>query len=252
MKGTHVGSPNLNGISPMPAPGFWQQMRVLVGQGARAELADRERLISPVLFAVTLLLLFAFAMGDIDEGMRQRLYVAETFLTAFFALQLSFSRLFEPDRQDRVFDLIRTYPVSHTAWFVAKYLLVLMLGSATLAPTLVIGAFLNQTQRLSLFSWFICGVGVLALMGLAALGVLLSALTLKAQARQILYPLLYFPLTAPVLLAATQASLAYMNGKEALTWIPEAAKPWLGLLLAFDTIYLTLGVLLFTELVEDG
>jgi heme exporter protein B len=229
----------------------WQQYKLLVGQGLRAELADRERIISPVLFAVTMLLLFAFAVGEVDPSLKPRLYLAQTFLTAFFALQISFSRLFEPDRQDRVFDLVRTYPVSHTAWFLAKYTLVMLLGGLVLAPTLVFGAFLHQTAKVQLFSWSVCGIAFLALAGLAALGVLLSAMTLKANARQIIYPLLYFPLTTPVLLAAVQASLLQLE--------PQAAGPggspstaWLGLLAAFDVIYFTLGILLFTELVDDG
>src|SRR5689334_21063352 len=114
----------------------WRQFRTIVAQGVRAELADKERILSPVLFGVTMLLLFAFAVGEPEPELRRKLYVAQTYLTAFFALQLSFSRLFEPDRQDRVFDLMRSYPVSHTAWFLAKYLLVLILGAATLLPTM--------------------------------------------------------------------------------------------------------------------
>jgi len=226
----------------------WQQYRALVSQGVRAELADLERLVSPVLFAITLLLLFAFAMGDVDDSLRIRVYLAETMLTALFALQVSFARLFEPDRQDRVFDLLRTYPVSHTALFLAKYSLILILGTATMIPTLVFGAFLNQTANQHLFSWSVVGISLLALAGLGALGVLLSAMTLKANARQILYPLLYFPLTAPVLLAAVQSSRLCLDGGRAASDI----KAWLGLLLGFDCIYVTLGILLFTELVDES
>lgn len=228
--------------------GFWRQYRLLVGQGIRAELADMERIVSPVLFALTLLILFSFAMGEVDDSLRVKVYLAETFLTAFFALQVSFSRLFEPDRQDRVFDLMRSYPLSHNAWFLAKYTLVMILGGATLAPTLGIGAFLHQSAKQPLFSWAVCGIAFLALAGLAALGVLLSVLTLKANSRQILYPLLYFPLTTPVLLAAVQASELYFRDK---AW-SASVTPWLGLLLAFDAIYFTLGILLFTELVDES
>lgn len=227
---------------------FLQQYRALVKQGIRAELADSERTVSPVLFAITMLLLFAFAMGDLDASLRAKVYLAETFLTAFFALQLSFSRLFEPDRQDRVFDLIRTYPVSHTTWFLAKYTLVFILGSATLAPTLLFGAFLHQSARTPLFSWTVTGIAFLALAGLCALGVLLSAMTLKANARQILYPLLYFPMTTPVLLAAVQASEVALDASRKASDMHG----WLWLLLAFDTIYFTLGILLFTELVDES
>lgn len=224
-----------------------RQFRLIFAQGVKAELADRERLISPILFAMTMMLVFSFALGELDESLRPRVYLAETYLTAFFALQLAFSRLFEPDRQDRVFDVIRTYPVSHTAWFLAKYCLIVLLGAATLVPTMIFGAFLHQTARGTLFSWNVLGIAGLSLAGLAAMGVLLSALTLKSAARQMIYPLLYFPLTAPVLLAAVQASLVALETGE----IAGQARAWTGLLLAFDTIYLTLGVLLYSELVDE-
>ena len=73
-------------------------------------------------------------------------------------------------------------------------------------------------------------------------------MTLKANARQILYPLLYFPLTAPVLLGAVQSSRLCLDGGRAAADI----KAWLGLLLGFDCIYVTLGILLFTELVDES
>ena len=225
-----------------------RQYRILVIQGLKAELADLERCISPILFAVTLLLIFTFALGEIDRSLRVKIYLAETMLTALFALQVSFSRLFEPDRQDRVFDLLRTYPLSATALFSAKYTLVLILGSATLLPTLIFGAFLHQSANQPLFSWLVVGIAFLALAGLAALGVLLSAITLKANSRQILYPLLYFPLTTPVLLAAVQASRIYLESAK----LTVDGRSWLGLLLAFDVIYLTLGTLLFAELIDES
>jgi len=227
---------------------LWRDYRTLVGQGVKAELADLERLVSPVLFALTMLLMFAFAIGDVEPSLRLRIYLAETFLTALFALQISFSRVFEPDRQDRVFDLMRTYPIDHTGWFLAKYTMVLLLGVATLGPILFFGAFVNQTPSQSLFSWLVVGIAAMALAGLAALGVLLAAMTLKANARQILYPLLYFPLATPVLLAAVQASQLYLGSGQ----ISPDVRAWLGLLLGFDVIYITLGLLLFTELVDES
>ena len=163
--------------------GFTRQYRILVGQGVRAELADVERIVSPVMFALTLLVIFSFAMGELDESLRVKVYLAETFLTAFFALQITFSRLFDPDRQDRVFDLMRAYPVSYNAWFLAKYTLVMLLGGATLFPTLAIGAFLHQSAKTPLFSWPVCGIAFLALAGLAALGVLLSVVTDRKSTR---------------------------------------------------------------------
>jgi hypothetical protein len=68
-----------------------------------------------------------------------------------------------------------------------------------------------------------------------------------------IYPLIYFPLTTPVLLAAMQASLLALDPETvsmSALWAGPA-RSWAGLLLAFDVIYLTLGVLLYGELVDE-
>lgn len=249
MGGMPMASPSLRnpkGLA-LPRASAMQQCVLLIKQGLRAELADTERILSPILFSITLLLLFSFAMGEVPAELKPKVYLAETFLTLLFSLQVSFSRLFEPDRQDHVFDLLRTYPLSHSAWFVAKYILILILGTVTLLPTMFFGAFLNHSASTPVFSWSVIGIAFLALAGLASLGVLLSAMTLKANGRQILYPLLYFPLTTPVLLAAIQSSILILEQGR----LPDPARPWVGLLLGFNTIYLTLGILLYPELVDE-
>lgn len=237
----------MNTTRPTAMP-FAAQCRLLFVQGWRGELADKERIISPALFAVTMLLVFAFAIGEVDRATVPKIYVAQTFLTLFFALQLSFARVFEQDRQDKVFDVMRTYPISHGAWFLSKYALVVTLGLLTLIPTMVFGALLNQIPGMPLmWSWVTLGIAVLALLGLSAIGVLLSAMTLRAQARQMLYPLLYFPLTAPVLLGAVQGALQHLESNA----VTADVQAWVGLLVAFDVIYFTLSILLYGELVED-
>lgn len=232
----------------MTPSSFFHQFAVFFRHGLMAEKSDLERIISPILFAITMMLVFSFAVGEVDPSIKAKIYLAQTFVTALLALQLGFSRIFEPDRQDRVFDQIRTYPINAAAWYCAKYVLVVTLGGSTLIPTMLFGAFLNQTEKNPLFSWSVVLVGLLALAGLAAIGVLLATMTLKAQSRQILYPILYFPLTTPVLLAAVNVSEMILQD----SGVTEQSMPWLWLLIGFDVIYITLGILMYPELVEEG
>jgi ABC-type transport system involved in cytochrome c biogenesis permease component len=228
--------------------GFLAQISLLVRQGIKAELSDRERIVSPLLFAATIMVLFAFTMGDVEKELRDRIFLAQTFLTLFLALQISFARTFEPDAQDRVFDMLRTYPVSSEAWFLSRVVLVFLNGVAILFPTVLLGGLLWSQDASRLLTWQMFLIAFLTLFGLCALGVLLSAMTLRALARQIIFPLLYFPLTAPVLLAAVQAAgLALAPDADADTF-----RGWLTLLTGFGVIYFTLGLLLFGELVEPS
>jgi heme exporter protein B len=226
---------------------FGRQLSVILRQGLRAELADPERIVSPLLFATTVLLLFSFVFSENDALTPERLFVAETFLTVFFALQITFARVFEPEREDQAFDVIRSYQVKAGAWFVAKSLHVLVVGFAILVPTMLLASLLTGAT-LAFATWgAVLGVSLLGLIGLTVLGVLVSGLTLGANARQIVFPLLYFPLTIPVLLAATETTTILLEVGQ----LDSAARSWLGLLAGFDVIYATLGYLLFGEVLKS-
>ncbi len=223
------------------------QLKALLRQSIQVELASSERWLSPLLFAMTILILFAFAFGRVVPQFLPQMFIAATFLTAFFSLQIAFSRILEPDMQDKVFDQLRSYPVSPSAWFLGKYVLVLLLGVLILAPTLVLSNLFLNEGRENLLSGSVFVIAFLALLGLGAIGVLLSTMMLRSNAKQILYPLLYFPLTTPVLLSAVEATRAHIVDG---TSLEKLMSSWLGLLVIFGIMYFTLGLLLFGELVK--
>jgi len=87
----------------------------------------------------------------------------------------------------------------------------------------------------------------LTLVGLVSVGTLLAFLVMFAAGRHLLYPILYFPLCVPVLLCAYENMLASLTQQMALTAMLQS---WLGLLLAFDLVYVTLGTMFFGELLR--
>jgi heme exporter protein B len=225
---------------------FFAQFRHIVAQGLKAEFAEKDRLISPLLFAATMLILFSFAVGEVSNEIVIKIHLAQTFLTMMLALQTSFSRIFDPDERDRVFELLQTYPLNHYAWFLGKYFLVLLLGLSIVVPTMIFSGILHDSPTIHLLNPMVFLVAGLSLIGLVALGVLLSALTLKASGKEVLFPLLYFPLATPILLAAVQSSANFLDPN-----IQTAPWQWVGLLCSFDVVYFTLGLLLFGELAES-
>jgi len=227
---------------------FLRQLTSLTTHFIRVELANLERLLSPILFSTTILILFFFAFSPMDQEVFVKVYIAQTFLSMFFALQIGFARIFEPDDQDDAFTLLRTYKPIPEAWFLSKYIVITLFGVLVISSTMGLSIFFNQSINISVASWSVFLVAILALLGIAALGLLLSAMMLKADAKQILYPLLYFPLTTPVLLAAVQCSQEILINNMSLS---ELLSSWLGLLLVFDAIYIILSTLLFGELVKS-
>lgn len=215
---------------------FW----TLVKHFMRTEFAAMERLLTPLFFGAIVLLLFAFTIPEPPPELRIRMFVAQALVSTFFALQITLSRAFETESQDRVFDMIRTQPVDAVAFIFAKFFHVLLVGGSTLIMTSVFSIVL-QGQPMGLFSdGILWGFGFMMLAGLSGLGVLLAAITLRAQARQILFPLLYFPLSTPVLIASSEGLCRWM---ERPIW-DETIRGWFIMLAAFDVIYITLTVLL--------
>ncbi len=226
---------------------FLRQYLALLGQSLKVEWASTERWLSPLLFAATMIMLFVFSFGKVEPRFLPQLFIAATYITGFLSLQIAFSRVLEPDMGDRVFDQLRTYPLYPGAWFLSKYTIASILGLLILFPTLFLSnLFLNDSPQ-SFFSLDIFAVAAIALLSLGALGVLLSTLMLRSNAKQILYPLLYFPLTTPVLLSAVESTHALLVDGKSLGYLMSS---WLGLLVIFGIMYFTLSFLLFGELVK--
>jgi heme exporter protein B len=222
------------------------QFLAIVRHGLLVDFLRRQRLFSPLLFAATVLIMFSVAIGQLEARLIPKVYLAQLFLTALFALQTSLGRVFDPDASDGVFELLRTYPISRAAWYFGKWLVVFVQSITIALPSMAVAAIFNQDGNQLLLELPIAGLLVLAVACLCSLGVLLAGLTLQARDREILFPILYFPLNIPVLIAAVQAGNSYYFDPPEFSTFGH----WAGLLPGFAVIYTTLGYLLFGELVD--
>lgn len=224
----------------------FRQILFLIKHQIGLEFHSKANFLTPLLFACTVLVAFSFAFGEIAPAEMYRNLVAELYLTTFFALQMVFTRAFSEEGEDKAWDVIKTYsiPASHLFW--AKYFSILIICFAIFVPTLVIAVLLLGIKTLAVIFFPIVAVGLLVLLGLVPLGILLSVITRDAKSRQLLYPILYFPLTTPALLTGVHATFLYLENLK----FTNDAWNWLGLLAAFDVVFITLGVLLFIEFID--
>lgn len=227
--------------------GYWEQFWHLLTYYSKVELKALERFISPLLFSTIILVLFSFAFGELTDENVKTIFIAQTYLTVFFALQISFLRSFDLDVQDGAFDLLKSYPVSSVVVYLAKSTIVFITGFLILLPTILIALFFHSKFAALFLRIDFFMISVIALIGLVAIGVLLSVMTMVSTSRQILYPILYFPLTVPVLLSAVESSEFLLANKGS---IMDLLGSWLGLLLVFDGVYIILGLLFFNDLIR--
>lgn len=201
--------------------------------------------LAPLLFALSIQVLLFFASGDL-RGLRPvEYFVAQTWLSIFLSLQLSFIDAFKADREDQAFELLRLSLTSTEAWFVAKTAQTIILALAVGGATVFLATLMTPSEvevKASLF-WIL----PLGCIGLSSVGVLLASLTDHSDHRTFIFPLLYLPLTTPVLLACCQSSLAVLSGTQT---IENLLGSWLGMLIIFDSIYFVVAAVLFAELLK--
>ena len=227
----------------MRKPRWFDTVVNLLMQSLRVDLSSPERLVTPIFFAVIVLLLFSFAIPEQDPSIQMRMMIAQTQMAIFFALQLTFSRAFESERNDKVFEHLKMSPIDASAFVISKILHIMLVGGFTILATAGLSVILQGQNLTLILDPVVLGTFFLSLLGLSGVGVLLSSITLRADGQAILFPLLYFPLAVPVLLSSTEALAAWVDRP---VWT-ETMRGWSIILIAFDAIYLTMAILLAPE-----
>jgi heme exporter protein B len=184
---------------------YFQDVAVLARKDLVLELRARDTLPAMLLFVVSALVVFHFALpGERSELAAKGLLWVALIFTALLGL----TRAFVAEREQRLLDGLLLAPCDRSAIWLAK-------GLATLA-------FLAAAEIVALpaFSLFFSGVNgatvagvVLADLGIAAVGTLLAAMASVSRARELLLPLLFLPLAIPVVVGGVGASVVDGPGR---------------------------------------
>jgi heme exporter protein B len=221
-----------------------QAFATLLGKDLRAELRTLQSLPAMALFAVTTFVIFRFGLDR--TSLSGSLASGVLWATLLFAALLAVNRLFVAEREEGGFDAIRLAPIDRSVLFAAKaaalfvYLLVLEL---VIVPVFAV-FFLDSPAGLLPLA----AVLVLADLGIAATGTLISSMAVHSRARDLLGPLVLLPLLVPLMIAATGASEPLLElGGPAY----ERFGTWLAVLSLYDLIFLLVGYAVFDFLLED-
>jgi heme exporter protein CcmB len=209
------------------------------------EVKSREILYTTLFFAVSCVLIFSFAF--VREGQPLEDAAAGILWIAIaFAGTLALGRTFERERYGETLRALLLAPAPRPAIYVGKLLgIVLLLGIAELLLVPLI-ALLFQA---ALFTRPLHLVGLLATgtIGFAAVGTLFAAMLVRARTRDVLLPILLYPITVPVIIAGVRGTSALLASP------PDepVATMWISLLLAFDVVFVTLALWTFEPLMTE-
>jgi heme exporter protein B len=210
----------------------------------RAELRTLQSLPAMALFAVTTFVIFRFGLDR--TALSGSLAAGVLWATLLFAAILGINRLFVVEREEGGFDAIRLAPIDRTALFGAKaaaLLTYLVMLELVVVPVFAV-FFLDSAAALPPLALAL----LLADLGLAATGTLISSMAVNSRARDLLTPLILLPLVVPLSIAVTGAiePLLAAGGPSY-----DRFGTWLAVLGLYDLIFLLVGYAVFDFLLED-
>ena len=214
---------------------YWKDLRV--------ELRAKELIYSTMLFAVVVLLVFAFAFLGGDRPPVD-VVVGVWWVCVTLAGTVAISRAYEREREGDTLRALVLSPVPRTAIYLGKVLSISTMMFVVELVAIVLGSMLFQVTvrhfgKLSLLLF-------LGTLGFAAVAGLFGASLGRARAREVLLPLLVYPIAVPVLIAGTRGTVALLMNAE-----PTVAAFWMKFLVVFDALFITLGLWVFEPLVAE-
>jgi heme exporter protein B len=229
-------------VQPHAFRQFWYALWAVVRKDLAAELRSRELLSAMLVFALLVILIFNFAL-ELDAQARSSVTSGVLWVTFAFAGTLGLNRSMAIEKDRGCLDGLLLAPVDRSVIYFGKAIGNLIFMFVVEAIVLPLYSVLYNTN---LFNPGLILVILLGSIGYVAVGTLLSTMAVQARTRDILLPILLFPLVVPVLIAAVKASGGFLQGIE----VAEIMN-WINLLIVYDVIFIAVAFMFFDYVVEE-
>jgi len=221
---------------------FLKAVAAVVWKDLRAEFRSRELFSAMLVFSLLIILIFNFAL-ELDIKTRQSVTAGVLWATFAFAGTLGLNRSMAIEKDRGCLDGLLLAPVDRSAIYFGKVISNL---AFMLIVELIVLPIYSVLYTVNLFQPGLLLVILLGSIGYAGVGTLLAAMSVQTRTRDILLPILLFPVVIPVLLAAVKASSGFLTGAE---WA-EILLP-INLLIAYDIIFIAVAFMVFDSVVEE-
>ncbi len=222
-----------------------RRMRAIAWKDLTAERRSRAVLNAVTFLGVLILMLFGFALGPDGDALRDAAAGA-LWLAILFSGILAFNRSYQIELDGGALESLLLYPGSRWSIFAGKLLANLAFVFLVELIVIPVAMVLFQVRFPEGWAWASqLAVLVLGTVGFVTLGTFYSAMSSRSRSREVLLPLLLFPMMIPVLLGAVESSTALLSGDPM-----REAGAWMGMLTAFDVIFLTAALVTFEYVIE--
>lgn len=223
--------------------GFSKAIAAVVWKDLSAEFRSRELFSAMMVFSLLVILIFNFAL-ELDIKTRQSVTSGVLWVTFAFAGTLGLNRSMAVEKDRGCLDGLLLAPVDRSAIYFGKAISNLVFMLIVEAIVLPVYSFL---YAVNLFQPGLLLVVLLGSLGYVAVGTLLASMAVQARTRDVLLPILLFPVVIPVLIASVKASGGFLTGADFASEI----MPWINLLLVYDVIFTAIAFMTFDYVVEE-
>ena len=228
--GSPLPRPPERAIAP-PWSAWLHQVFIITAKDLRAELRTKEAVNAALAFAVMILVLFSYAFNP-DEDTTKMISGGLLWIVFAFAGTLVLNRSFARELPNDCLDALVAAPVPGAVLFLGKALANYLLVMAVELVALPVFGILYNVRWYQQF-WQLMLVLALGTWGVTVIGTFFSALTVNIRLREVMLPMITYPMLVPALMAAMQLSVDLVNGKP----IGGDSTAWLRLLIGFDILY---------------
>ena len=221
---------------------YLRAVGALLWKDLAAELRSKELLSSMLGFALLVILVFNFAL-DLDRSAREDVAAGVLWVTTAFTGTLGLNRSLSQEKDRGSLDGLLLAPVDRSALYFGKALgnlLFIFAIQLIMLPVFTVLFDVSMLQPLLLL------VVLLGSIGYCSVGTLLASMTVHSRSRDVMLPILLFPVAVPVLVGAVRASSGVLT---AAGW--DQISPWINLLLVYDVIFVAVAFMLFEYVVEE-
>lgn len=225
--------------------GFCRVVWVVVRKDLTVEVRSLEILSTTIFFAVTVVLMFSFGLvvegRPLDDVAAAILWVAIA-----FSGTLALGRTFERERQNDTLRALLLAPADRPALYVGKLGgILLLMGLVELVLVPLVGLLFAAP----IFDHVLRLAALLAggTIGFAAVGTLFAAMLVRARSRDVLLPVMLYPMTVPVMIAGVRGTAALFQPTPDMA----VAEFWIALLAFFDVVFITLALWTFEPVMTE-
>jgi heme exporter protein B len=207
-----------------------------LSKDVRLEWRSKDAINSMLFFALLVVVVFSFSFDPNAEESR-RIAGGLIWVAFLFAAVVALNQTWARELRNQVLDAYRISPAPATSLFLAKALgnfLFVGILEALMTPLFVLFYNLRALGP----AWQLIPIAVLGTWAIVVNGTFFAALSLRTRAREIMLPLLLFPISIPALLAMVEATTDVLSGE-------YSARFWIALLLAYDVVFTIASLFLF-------